>query len=911
MRRNSAAGFVVSGMMRLFVALIILLIGAASSAHAQATARLQVRQFGWQGDGSLSSGSWNPVLVHVSGAAATNRFEGRAGDAQARVLVVLKLAVSNGSGRAGIYPLGAYGQDVALPPGVDKDLRIWVYAPSDGAYVASVQLGTTDGQVIEEQSVQGQASRGDIPLIGTIADSSTLAAQLGRIEIPYQQGLTAQLRVNQIAAGEVPPNAEYLQAFRALVLQGSMPSTLDGEQRRALQDWVIQGGHLLVVGGPDAGRAASVLDSPSAPLVKFANVEGSTDLTALADWIAPGTPLGSGPAARIEATTGDTLAGTTARPIAQRASWGAGSVTLLATDPTLDPLRGWSITPILLRRALEPALAPDRATDQSRFGTDPRFADLRLVDALDALPPQVFPDWQQVGLLLVVFALLAGPVLHLLLWRADRRPLLWIAVPALSVAFTIAIYLLSGAVPGRDVVANAVSEVRMDARSGDARQSVAVGFFAPLRDRLTVRSAAELPIRVWTGSTSGASGSQAVATGLTAAFGSSFGAPLTDAGIDPPYRVMTGRDTKVEFSPAAINQSGLRTVIFSRSLATAGRLEADLRIEGTEGLIRGTVRNSTPYALDQVGIGVGLNLVKLGPIAPGQTVPVSFDPRTPPPMAPTNVAYPLAWQMFGSTSSTLRSGNFGPSLDLPTDPDLRRRLRLLDAVLARGDRSRVTYYGSGSQPYAQSAPTAPILIALSSALIGDDAIPNAGAQRTYQLTVFDESIELPIAPGPFRVAPILLPPTVSVEPGATLGNNTYQGYGGPVWLDLRGAATYTFRAQLPTTTRVDAIALKTAQSNAQVVTSGTPTVALGPSNVVVTRGGDTPVPGARGTFNAFNWATSTWEPITASGIETILSPAAQYIGPNGVVRVQVNSGGRDRALRYQPPELTIMGEVAQ
>src|SRR5262245_36043509 len=115
--------------MRLLLLLGVLCALATPAVHAQGQPRLQVRQLGWQGDGSLSSGSWNPVLVHVTGSAQTNDV--------ARVLVVLKLNFSSNSGRTGVYPLGAYGQDVALPPGVDKDLRIWVYVPSDGAYIAA------------------------------------------------------------------------------------------------------------------------------------------------------------------------------------------------------------------------------------------------------------------------------------------------------------------------------------------------------------------------------------------------------------------------------------------------------------------------------------------------------------------------------------------------------------------------------------------------------------------------------------------------------------------------------------------------------------------------------------------------------------------------------------------------------
>ena len=93
----------------------------------------------------------------------------------------------------------------------------------------------------------------------------------------------------------------------------------------------------------------------------------------------------------------------------------------------------------------------------------------------------------------------------------------------------------------------------------------------------------------------------------------------------------------------------------------------------------------------------------------------------------------------------------------------------VDLGLGHGDRGRFASYPSGSQPYMQASPTAPILIAMTSALIGDDALPSAGAQRMFELTVLDEPIQLPIAPGPFSVPPVLLQPTVAVvDTGADL-----------------------------------------------------------------------------------------------------------------------------------------------
>jgi hypothetical protein len=40
-----------------------------------------------------------------------------------------------------------------------------------------------------------------------------------------------------------------------------------------------------------------------------------------------------------------------------------------------------------------------------------------------------------------------------------------------------------------------------------------------------------------------------------------------------------------------------------------------------------------------------------------------------------------------------------------------------------------------------------------------------------------------------------------------------------------------------------------------------------------------------------------------------LSAGAGFVGPDGSVRIQVNSGG-NKTVRFAPPELTMQGEVA-
>ena len=98
-------------------ATLVWLVWLCPPAAAQTTPQLELRQFGWQADGTLSPRSSNPVLVRVSGAS----------DDTVRVQATLKMSVGSAN-QTFITPIATYAQDVALPRGVSKDVKLWVHS---------------------------------------------------------------------------------------------------------------------------------------------------------------------------------------------------------------------------------------------------------------------------------------------------------------------------------------------------------------------------------------------------------------------------------------------------------------------------------------------------------------------------------------------------------------------------------------------------------------------------------------------------------------------------------------------------------------------------------------------------------------------------------------------------------------
>jgi hypothetical protein len=849
---------------------------------------LEVVQVGW--DGQIVAGSWSPVRVRLTGGGA---------DLVARVEVVSSARVQFGPQGSTIeYPTGAYGQEVALPAGVAKDVTLWV--PGDpnvgtaAGAAGSVRL-VASGRTIAEEQVEFRTAKTPFwPLIAVLADSPAVARAISVVEMPVQ-GLPVPLSVARLTAADIPPSAERLGALSALVVQGNAAASLTTEQRVAVQQWIAAGGHLLLAGGPDAARTASVLPSGSLP-VTFSGADGTADLSALAPWAGvKGQPPATGPAAHFSAERGSLLAGSPDRPLAWRMGVGQGTITLLAADPGLEPLASWQGTPLLLQKALEPALPNVGAIGDKLLYLQMQQRDIlsQLQGAVDALPSDALPGWQTAALLLGVFLLVVGPILHFVLSRIDRRTWIWVIVPATASILAAGMYYVGVGRDGRDVLVNVVSHVRLDPDGGPASQGVMAGFYAPTYATLSVDVPGDLPVR----------------PGTSSSFQpySSYGGAAAPASTEPPFHVISGRDTRVEFESG---QWGMRTVSVSRALENAGAVATHLELDG--GIIKGTLRNDTPYLLEDAGVVVGQGVAKLGTLAPGQTASFVLDPGSPSSPFAGN-SYPVSWRLFGTPRGSTASGAAGAvavsrvysapglssampvaprsvmipeQLDVPQDPETQRRIRLMDPFV------NVPRMGPG----AQSMPLT--FMAFTRQPIGKELLAATGHPSFY-LNFLEQPLRLELPPGPFAIPPAMSTAEVVSQNGGLGGG----GDGIISWVQLQsGSVVYEFRPPLPAKSQVDALSITTRQMGQAV--------AIVPGKGMAPPSSVSPGPAEAGVFAVYNWQSAAWEPLAGGREEVRLQPATQYVGPDGSVKLQVVAG-LDRVVMFLQPELMVEGRVSE
>ncbi|HEX5040850.1 MAG TPA: hypothetical protein VFW95_12035 [Candidatus Limnocylindria bacterium] len=528
---------------------------------------------------------------------------------------------------------------VELPAGARKVVTLYVqpdafqrevavtYAEPNGTVSATVPVSAFE-QTVDQVGIVGDTNGALRPQI--------LGADTGGNEpIP-------------LSATDIPERPEPLDGLSAIVWAGDSGSLTEA-QRRSLERWVVDGGQLVVVGGPDWQARAAALDD-LLPVENIDAVDG-VRLAALAAW--SGSETTPEPAT---ISTGELRDGARAivaeggDVVASYRSIGSGRVIFVGADLATNEFRGWDGAPTLWSRLL-----PSSAIVTQLIGGFPLKQELEgsMVAALQTIPTLAVPP---PGLLLAVivgYILLIGPVSYIVLRRLDRRELAWVTAPLLVVSFTACSYGIGRAMKGSDVVVNQVAVIRTSP-AGAATVETFAGIFSP--ERATYDLATDADALMGRLDPSADLGDGALGGG-------------------DPILVDQGRPARV--SDLAIGVFGFQAVRASGIADYAGSLEVAWRVE--DGETTGTVTNTSDTPMTDVAYISGGGGVRVGDVAAG-----------------ASIDFTLPVTNFNGSSASDQIYGFG-GLASGTDDQRRVALRrgVIDSLVGRGGMVPVDLGGLG------------------------------------------------------------------------------------------------------------------------------------------------------------------------------------------------------------------------
>jgi hypothetical protein len=523
--------------------------------------------------GNYDPAQWVPITV-----ALANDGAGASGEIIAEV--------------AGSTPPLRFSQRIELPTRSQKVVTLYAQVPSRVGTV-SVHFDAGNERVAAPPITLRELKSGQ-GLVGVIVDDAALGAEITRAVVGSYGSSTFE--VVTITPDEIPGNTFGLGSFNALIVGDASTGRWSAEQRTALADWVARGGQLVAAGGPNWRKTLEGLgELPPLRPTDSRTVTGLTGLAALGS--------GSGPTGQAIVATGDLLAGATrladqdGAPLVATRNWGRGIVTSLAFDPGTSALSSWSGAGAFWQRLTLDTPRPaglQEPFDGSSSGSN------QIANVLRDIPGLALPPTWLLGLILLAFIVVVGPVNYLVLRAVDRRELAWVTIPLVTILFAGTIYLVGATTKGRSIVLNSASVVRISPGVRSAEVVAFYGLFTPTRGIRDVTLAGESLVQ-----------------------------PFSRNGLGDNDEL--GGDVRFEQGTASAVRGASFAQWTQRTIAAQSRIDpapvaakVELRWDGQK--VVGTVTNTSVVAIEDMLLLYNNAYQSVGSLAPGASITVDWRP---------------------------------------------------------------------------------------------------------------------------------------------------------------------------------------------------------------------------------------------------------------------------------------------
>ena len=289
----------------------------------------------------------------------------------------------------------------------------------------------------------------------------------------------------------VPDYAPSLKAVNTIWLDGVDTNAFNATQRTALREWVMSGGHLIMIGGPNAAAMAGGL-TEILPFIPTGAVRVN-DLSELADFalhpteeLAGETLIVSGEVTlegRVLASSGD-------NPLLIRRSVGGGTVDYLTVDPLLAPLINWTARADLWQQIVV-------STPPRPFWTQQAVTLSSMATAMSILPGvDLLPPVGSMALFLLSYIILIGPINYWILNRLNRRGWAWVTIPLCIIAFTMLAWSVGFNLRGSNITLSRIQVVQAWPDQEAAQVDQYVSILAPRRAVYSLQPPANRLLRV-------------------------------------------------------------------------------------------------------------------------------------------------------------------------------------------------------------------------------------------------------------------------------------------------------------------------------------------------------------------------------------------------------------------------------
>lgn len=558
-------------------------------------------------NGDYRDGNWVPIQVSLSNTGAD--FTGK----------VSLDAPSPFTGMGGNNAAqSTYQAAVSLPSGSQKQVTLYVpfnIGAQGTTQNVTVSLLDTNNQKIATSTAPLNSIGPNDIFVGVLSDQTAGSFSL----LNGVAMANSAVRVNEepLNATNFPIIAQVLKNFDAIVLDNFTTSKLSQEQLAALQDWVNQGGTLIVAGGPEWRRTLGPLSASLLPVT----ITGTDTLPGGTHLLPVGGPTRNNTqnatpdtlnapitiSAATPQTGSATILANKNTPLIVEATHGQGQVYYLAFDPTLDPLVNWTNTSNIWKGLMIRAVGDRALGNTVTYGfSGPKNGLYNGVEGLiQTLFPNSYPAIWIILALLLGYIVVLGPVRLLLVRQLKSRDWSWRIVLSAIVVFSLLSYGLALQQKGTAILSGSISVIQLsqqDNTGSTEHLTSYVGVYVPSQGDFQVH----IP------------GFSLVQPTSQTQYPIINGQPNAQT----QHTVITSQPDGTNVDLQGLDIWTMRTVVSQSSLHTQGGISSHLTLSNTS--VSGTVTNTLPYAINDAYVLMGSDFVPVGNLLAGQTKQINL-----------------------------------------------------------------------------------------------------------------------------------------------------------------------------------------------------------------------------------------------------------------------------------------------
>lgn len=372
----------------------------------------------------------------------------------------------------------AYSKEVSMAKGETTKVVIPIKL-LEGSSKITVNLIENGKVLFQKKSLISNGRVNDSNLfMGILTDDATALNYIGAISLEAQgvKGVIDRVQLDKDIIGESNLNIDGLDV---IVINNYNMSNLKKEQYQALNSWINKGGTLLIGAGANESKTISGIDKD------FLNVKSNGNSEKDIKLIDDNLNL---IISNLEIKDAKINNGSDENPLTYSLERGKGKILVSTFDLGLEPLISSKDAGKFLGTVLS-----DSYSNLFINGMNGNYMSgfYRLYELTRNIPINEIVGVKSLAIVLGLYALIVGVLLYIVLKKLNKRDLTWIAVPIISIVFTLVIYFMGSLTRVNDIILNQNNIISLD-KDGKGISKGYLGIGTKYKDDVVIKKPEDL-----------------------------------------------------------------------------------------------------------------------------------------------------------------------------------------------------------------------------------------------------------------------------------------------------------------------------------------------------------------------------------------------------------------------------------